>query len=257
MWAQPLVTDFNPLNNSYCYSRNVTGSFDPNDKTVSPIGMGTSGDIAATETDLTYLIRFQNTGNGPAVNIVVKDTLSTNVDVNTFEMLGSSHNYNLEILPSNILKWKFNNIMLPDSNSNEPGSHGYIQYRIKRTNNNTPGTQIKNTAYIYFDFNEPVVTNTAINTIETVTGIKTSFLNNDEWTVYPNPSTGGLYIVNNKSVKEISLLQILNSIGQTVFEETITSNYKNIDLGKLNNGVYFVKIASDKQSVIKRVVLSR
>lgn len=257
MWAQPLVTDFNPLNNTFCYSRNVTGSFDPNDKTVSPIGVGTSGDIAATETDLTYLIRFQNTGNGPAVNIVVKDTLSTNVDVNTFEMLGSSHNYNLEILPNNILKWKFNNIMLPDSNSNEPGSHGYIQYRIKRTNNNTPGTQIKNTAYIYFDFNEPVVTNTAINTIETVTGIKTSFLNNDEWTVYPNPSTGALYIVNNKSVKEISLLQILNSIGQTVFEETITSNYKNIDLSNLNNGVYFLKIASDKQSVIKRVVLSR
>ena len=27
-------------------------------------------------------------------------------------------------------------------------------------------------AYIYFDFNEPVVTNTAINTIETVTKIK-------------------------------------------------------------------------------------
>jgi hypothetical protein len=146
--------------------------------------------------------------------------------------------------------------MLPDSNSNEPGSHGYIQYRIKRTNNNTPGTQIKNTAYIYFDFNEPVVTNTAINTIETVTGIKTSFLNNDEWTVYPNPSTGVLNIVNNKSVKEISLLQILNSIGQIVFEETITSNYKNIDLSKLSNGVYFVKIVSDKQSVIKRVVLS-
>ena len=172
-------------------------------------------------------------------------------------MLGSSHNYNIEILPGNILKWKFNNIMLPDSNSNEPASHGYIQYRIKRNNNNTPGTQIKNTAYIYFDFNEPVVTNTAINTIETITGIKSTSSNNDEWNVYPNPSTGVLYIVNSSSVKEASQFQVINSIGQTVLEETINNNFKNIDLSKLNNGVYFVKITSDKSSTVKRIVLSK
>jgi len=257
MWAQPTVADLNYSDNSFCYQRTVTGSYDPNDKTVSPVGVGATGDIAASVTDLTYLIRFQNTGNGPAVNIFIKDTLSTNVDVNTFEMLGSSHNYIIDILPGNILRWKFNNIMLPDSNSNEPGSHGYVQYRIKRTNNNTPGTQIKNTAYIYFDFNEPIVTNTAINTIETITGIKSSSSNSDEWNVYPNPSTGVLYIVNSSSVKEESQIQVINSIGQTVLEETITSNYKNIDLSKLNNGVYFVKITSDKSSTVKRIVLSK
>lgn len=257
MYAEPNTADLNYANNTYCYQRAVTGSFDPNDKTVNPIGVGPNGEIAANVTDLNYLIRFQNTGNGPAVNIVVKDTLSPNVDINTFEMLGSSHNYNIEILPGNILKWKFNNIMLPDSNSNEPGSHGYIQYRIKRTNNNTPGTQIKNTAYIYFDFNEPVVTNTAINTIETITGITSQLSNNDGWNVYPNPSTGALYIVNSTTVKEESQIQVLNSIGQIVFEETISSNYKNIDLSKLNSGVYFVKITSDKNTTVKRVVLSK
>lgn len=257
MWAQPLVTDFNPLNNTYCYSRNVTGSFDPNDKTVSPIGVGMTGDIASSVTDLTYLIRFQNTGNGPAVNIVVKDTLSPNVDVNTFEMLGSSHNYNIEILSGNILKWKFNNIMLPDSNSNEPGSHGYIQYRIKRNTNNIPGTQIKNTAYIYFDFNEPVVTNTAINTIETITGISSQINSNDGWNVYPNPSTGALYIVNSSVSKESSQVQVLNAMGQIILEEIINSNYKNMDLSKLNNGVYFVKITSKNNSIVKRVILKK
>lgn len=257
MWAQPTVADLNYPDNSFCYQRTVTGSYDPNDKTVSPVGVGATGDIAASVTDLTYLIRFQNTGNGPAVNIFIKDTLSTNVDVNTFEMLGSSHNYIIDILPGNILRWKFNNIMLPDSNSNEPGSHGYVQYRIKRTNNNTPGTQIKNTAYIYFDFNEPIVTNTAINTIETITGIKSSSSNSDEWNVYPNPSSGALYIVNSSSVKETSQVQVLNAIGQTVLEENISSNYKNMDLSKLNNGVYFVKIVSDKSSTVKRIVLSK
>ncbi|HRF99620.1 MAG TPA: T9SS type A sorting domain-containing protein [Bacteroidia bacterium] len=256
-YAQTSTTDFNPINNTYCYYRTVTGSFDPNDKTPNPVGVGSTGDIAASVTDLTYLIRFQNTGNGPAVNIVVKDTLSPNVDVNTFEMLGSSHNYNIEILPGNILKWKFNNIMLPDSNSNEPASHGYIQYRVKRNPVYEPGTQIKNTAYIYFDFNEPVVTNTAINTIAYVTDIKSSSSINDGWNVYPNPSTGALYIVNSSSVMETSQVQVLNAIGQVVLEETITSNYKNIDLSKLNNGVYFVKISSENNSIVKRVVLKK
>ncbi len=257
IFAQPNTTDLNYANNTYCYARMVTGSYDPNDKTPNPIGIGSTGDIAASVTDLTYLIRFQNTGNGPAVNIMVSDTLSSNVNLNTFEMLGASHNYNIDILPGNVLRWKFNNIMLVDSGTNEPASHGYIQYRIKRTANNTPGTQIKNTANIYFDFNAPVITNTAINTIETITGIHAQSINDNGWNVYPNPSNGVLYLVNSSMLKESGQIQVLNAIGQTVFEESMNGNYKNIDLSKLNNGIYFVKISSDKQSVIKRVVLSK
>lgn len=257
IFAQPTVTDLNYTNNTHCYTRMVTGSYDPNDKTPNPLGVGATGDIAASVTDLTYLIRFQNTGNGPAVNIKVTDTLSPNVNINTFEMLGASHNYNIDILPGNVLRWKFNNIMLVDSGTNEPASHGYIQYRIKRTANNTPGTQIKNTAYIYFDFNEPVITNTAINTIETITSINTQSSQENGWNVYPNPSTGALYIVNSSMLKESSQVQILNAIGQTVLDEIMNSNYKNIDLSKLNNGVYFIKISSDKQNTVKRIVLSK
>ncbi|MBC7383041.1 MAG: T9SS type A sorting domain-containing protein, partial [Bacteroidia bacterium] len=117
--------------------------------------------------------------------------------------------------------------------------------------------QIKNTAYIYFDFNAPVVTNTAINTIETITGIHSQSANENRWKVYPNPSTGALYIVNSSMLKESGQVQLLNAMGQIVLEESMNGNYKNIDLSKLNNGIYFVKISSDKQSVIKRVVLSK
>ena len=183
--------------------------------------------------------------------------LSDKLDINTLEITGASHNYIIDVIEGNVLRWKFNNIMLADSGSNQAASHGWIDYRIKQKTSNQIGDVIKNTAYIYFDFNAPVVTNTAINTIETITGIKSSFSANDEWNVYPNPSTGVLYIVNSSVLKEASQIQVINSIGQTVLEETITSNYKNLDLSKLNNGVYFVKNVSDKQSVIKRVVLSK
>lgn len=257
-YVKPNILDFDYTNNNDCYSRIVTGAFDPNDKSVSPVGLGVNGNIAVTETDLTYLIRFQNTGNGPAVNIVIKDTLSPNVNVATFEMLNASHNYNIDILPGNVLRWKFNNIMLPDSHSNNVGSHGYIQYRIRRTNNNIPGTQIKNTAYIYFDFNAPIVTNTAINTISTVTGINFQNNNDNQWLVYPNPSSGLLNLVNNNiAVDSKSQIAVVNTVGQIAYEEYINSNYKTLDISKLNNGIYFLRIISDKQTVVKRIVLSR
>lgn len=257
MYATTSITDFNPSNNISCYQRMVTGSFDPNDKSVSPVGMGTNGGILETETDLTYLIRFQNTGNGPAVNIVVKDSISQNLDIKYLRMLSSSHNYNIEILEGSVIKWKFNNIMLPDSGSNEPDSHGYIQYSIKRTNNNVIGTEVKNTALIYFDFNEPIITNTTLNTIVSPLGITEANKNKGTWLIYPNPNNGTLYLNNNSSLSEENEIQILNTIGQTVYYEATTSNHKTIDLNNFNNGIYFVKVTSTHQTSVRKIILSK
>ncbi|MBK7970889.1 MAG: hypothetical protein IPK08_19305 [Bacteroidetes bacterium] len=42
------------------------------------------------------------------------------------------------------------NINLPDSNANEPASHGFISYRIKPLSTLTAGTEFTNLAAIYF-----------------------------------------------------------------------------------------------------------
>lgn len=256
-WIQTSAPDFYPQNNVGCYQRLVTGSFDPNDKSVSPVGVGANGGILASETDLTYLIRFQNTGNGPAHFIVVRDSLSPNLDVSTLQMLSASHSYSLQILESNVLKWRFDNIMLPDSGSNEPGSHGYIQYRIKRTNNNAIGTEIKNTAYIYFDFNEPVITNTTLNTIIIPTSVSTINKEDHNWLVYPNPNNGVLYITNTAQENKETEIQIMNAIGDVIYYDAISQKTKTLDLSKYSNGVYFIKLTSDKQTSVQRIVLSK
>lgn len=248
IFAQPTITDLNNANNITYYQRIVTGSFDPNDKTVSPVGVGTNGEIPVSVTDLTYLIQFQNTGNGPAVNIEVKDTLSSNVDVSTFQMLTTSHNYNIDILPGNVIRWKFNNIMLPDSNSNEPASHGYIQYRIKRNSNNTPGTQIKNTAYIYFDFNSPVITNTATNMIELLSGIHSSAFSDKEMFVYPNPTNTFLNVIDKQNQFKNCTIEMENYLGQVVFTAPFTSQ---MDLSNLASGMYFLTL---KDKSIKKTI---
>src|SRR5215207_7104874 len=64
----------NLANNSDSVSTTVTGSFDPNDISVSPLGFDTEGYITNDEL-LKYSIRFQNTGNDTAFTVVVVDTL--------------------------------------------------------------------------------------------------------------------------------------------------------------------------------------
>jgi uncharacterized repeat protein (TIGR01451 family) len=53
----------------------LVGSFDPNDKQGFPVGYG-SDRLVAPNTDIEYLVRFQNTGTAPARRVVVRDTLS-------------------------------------------------------------------------------------------------------------------------------------------------------------------------------------
>ena len=64
-----------------------------------------------------------------------------------------------------MLVFNFPNINLPDSNSNEPGSHGYVQFKIRAKNNIVIGDVLSNTANIYFDFNAPIITNTTNNAV--------------------------------------------------------------------------------------------
>ncbi len=140
------------------------GSYDPNDKNGSPEGLG--NDFRIYEgTELTYHIRFQNTGTDTAFHIVVLDTLPAELDIETFQPGLSSHDYEWEILSDNILKFTFEYIMLPDSNVNETASHGFIRFDINPYESLPIGTMIKNEAAIYFDYNLPIITNTKLYTV--------------------------------------------------------------------------------------------
>lgn len=151
--------DLNTLNNTRHLQQITTGSYDPNDKQES--GAGALHPSAISKGDyLTYTIRFQNTGTDTAFNIVVKDTLSTNTDPASFEMIGVSHPYTLAVKNGNIFTWTFKNILLVDSIRNEPLSHGFITYRVKPKISLVLKDSIHNSASIYFDFNLPVLTNT-------------------------------------------------------------------------------------------------
>ena len=152
------VSDDVTSNDTTVYEPLVTGSYDPNDKLVSYQGAYTEGYVYDT-TNFEYTIRFQNTGTDTAFNILVTDPISSHLDLSTLKMLDASHNYEMTIVGDTI-KWFFPNILLADSFVNEPLSHGFIRFTIDQKENNEQGSLIENTAYIYFDFNDPIITNT-------------------------------------------------------------------------------------------------
>lgn len=156
------VNDRNPSWHRLCEPN--TGSYDPNDKHGYPIGVGEDHRILPGQ-PIEYRIRYQNTGTDTAFTVVIRDTLDASLDPFSIVMGASSHTYNWQLEGPGILKFTFNNIHLPDSNVNWEGSQGFIRFRISQKPNLPLGTQIRNRAGIYFDFNDPVITNETMHTI--------------------------------------------------------------------------------------------
>lgn len=160
----PVEGGFTPSNDTSRLKQIVTGAYDPNDKTETNGGVITPEQVSSGEY-LNYLIRFQNTGTDTAFTVIVRDTLSNMLDWSSLQMISSSHAYNLQIKDGNKLSWYFDNILLVDSNRNEPDSHGYIAFRIRPVSTLQVGDTVKNAAGIYFDYNLPVQTNTEKTTV--------------------------------------------------------------------------------------------
>lgn len=237
-------------NNTYCQTSIVIGSYDPNDKTMFLNGVQSDSTIYETDETLDYVIRFQNTGTAPAQNIYILDTIQSTLDLSTFEFRASSHPCNVSILEGNVLKFNFPMIMLPDSTNNEPESHGFVSYRIKQSASNTLGTVINNTAYIYFDFNEPVVTNT---TFDEIVIDDLGLMENNQINVklYPNPTSGLLNISSDGIIEEVKLFQ---ANGQQIMTVNFDNQNSTIDLGSISEGIYFIEITTQNNRTIKRIL---
>ena len=149
---------------TFGYRSELRCAYDPNDKLVTPSGVS-DNNLTLMEEELIYTIRFQNTGNDTAFNVLITDTLSQHLDWNSFRPITSSHAVNTYLKDDGVVEFHFDDIMLPDSIVNEPRSHGFVIYGIRPNADLPDATPVENTAYIYFDFNPAIVTNTTQNTM--------------------------------------------------------------------------------------------
>ena len=250
--ALATITSITPecvlANNSAHDCHYIVGSCDPNGKEVASQNSITNGyvkqeDINATDT-LTYIIHFQNTGNDTAFTVVVRDTLSSYLDAASVETLAASHTYTFRIYGHGICEWTFNNILLTDTITNELESHGFVKFKVNQTSGNPLGTEIKNDAAIWFDYNFPVKTNTTLNTIPLITGVENISASAFSNVFFPNPfiNEATLKISTADKIKNATL-KLYDLFGhETRIISGINSNEIKIERENLQSGIYFYRL---------------
>lgn len=163
----PTLDDLYSFNNTFTWTKEATLSFDPNDKQEFTGETNFGGAIYNPEDSiLFYQIQFQNEGTDTAFTVVIKDVLDDNLDMTSIRQGVSTHDYEMSFEGSNTLVFTFNDIQLPHKAVDEEGSKGYVTFSIRLNPDLPIGTEIKNDAGIYFDFNAPIITNEVVNIIE-------------------------------------------------------------------------------------------
>ncbi len=233
----------NLTNNSAFHTRTVTASFDPNDKIATTSSQGSDALYFIDQDEwIDYTIRFQNTGTDTAFTVVITDTLPQTLDPATLEMGPRSHNCIAQMAGQGIMRFIFTNIQLPDSSMNEPASHGLVQFRIRPHLPVGAGSVIENTANIYFDFNDPVITEPSMLVAE----FSTSVLPNSYVTgleVFPNPTNGSFTVRSPHS--SIRSVQLLSADGRLIMQEQSAGGASiMIDATSLAPGTYIVVTTS-------------
>ena len=239
--------DETPNDNESDLKQVVVGSFDPNDKTCL------EGDTITTDmvgSYVTYLIRFENTGDYYAENIVVVDMIDTErFEISTLTPLQSSHDYVTRITEGNKVEFIFENIMLPGMPSED--RYGYVAFKIKTKATLQVDDSFSNTAAIYFDFNHPIITNEAITTVTILDTPNFDF--NANIRLYPNPTSDVLHI---EPINSITLrsIEVYNILGQrVVFVPNVQEN-ASFNVSRLGSGTYTVKVTTDKGAAYSKFI---
>lgn len=243
--------DQTPENNTDSDPGVVLGSFDPNDKRVSPEELTPEQLMGGARVE--YTIRFQNTGTFPAQRVVITDTLRTDLVHSSLQFHSSSHPCSW-YLAHGVLYVIHDPIFLPDSTTDEPRSHGHVRFTIKPSALLLVGDRVENTANIFFDFNSAVITEPADFIIQSPTSI--AQIENSEILAYPDPFTTEVTIYFEEPFTTLDRLEFIDALGRVL--RTAQGNGSHILVlprGELSNGVYFVQMirAGGKKAVVRLV----
>lgn len=221
------------------------GSYDPNDKQAFPIGFQEPHYIDKDRT-LEYYVRFQNTGNDTAFFVLLRDSISENLDLSTLVINGSSHNYSVEIREGRVLTFIFDDILLPDSTTNLEASQGFVSFSIQPYEDLKEGTRITNEVDIFFDFNPPIRTNEVFHTIG-LTPILTTVkkINSDKFSlsVYPNPVAqfGELNVAGN-ALMQNAHFQIISMEGKVLVNDHLQNGKTQLNSHIFTHGMYLIRV---------------
>jgi hypothetical protein len=162
----------------------------------------------------------------------------------------------MDIQSNNTIDFRFDNINLPDSASNEAESHGWFVFEVDPLPGLPNNTLVDNSVEIYFDYNLPVVTDTVFNTyidnIDCFLGLEQ--LEEDSFLIYPNPSNGMFTIDFGKEVSNADLRVYSIEGKEVVNVEGVSGAKIELDMTDKPNGIYWINIIGDVNGGRKLVI---
>ncbi len=235
----------------------VLNSCDPNSKEVIPEGELSQAFIN-NQDYLYYTIHYQNLGTAPANMIRIQDLLDADLDLGTLEVTGASKPSVMTFTNPNRLEFMIYNANLPPASVNEPGSHGFVAFRIRPKSGLQPGTMISNGARIYFDFNAPILTNIVYNNIPAPTGIQQVENSFFHVSLYPNPASD-IVMLELTSDRAVPVsLQLYDVMGKKISDQEmkLISGFNQFELPvkQLSTGIYFLRLSNEHSTFETKII---
>ncbi|TXF88307.1 T9SS type A sorting domain-containing protein [Neolewinella aurantiaca] len=245
-------TEFAPEDNTSELTDALVGSYDPNDITVDETILAPS--MASAGQVLNYRIRFQNTGTYPAETVVVRNDIDPGLLLGSIKDIATSHSYEIEVENDRTLAFVFNNIMLADSSRDEAASHGYITYSILVDEDVAVGDSILNQAAIYFDYNDPIITNEVATVIEIPIATRDPAVQL-AGLLYPNPIRRGESL-SFRIDSPAGTLTVCDQLGRRVKHLSVFHpNTQQLTTRDWEPGVYFINFASSAGRAGMKVIV--
>jgi hypothetical protein len=163
-----------------------------------------------------------------------------------------------------VARFEFSNINMEPAIAEDVRTHGMVTYSIEQLPGLTPGTQIRNRASIYMDYNAPVLTNSTLNTIgatgpvatTTITGTTVSGL-----MVYPNPAASSFHAVVSSEQATAATLTVTDITGRTVTQRAVTlvkgAQTITTDISHLAPGMYLVNVLANGRVYTQKLSVVR
>ena len=133
-------------------------------------------------------------------------------------------------------------------------SHGFVNFKIDQQFNNALGSVILNSAAIYFDFNEPVITNTTFHTVGEKLLVRVQpDLSPDQTKqiilAYPNPTKDVAHFKLQNDLEGTLEFQLFDAQGRVLRQKNIKLENYQFNRRDLPAGIYFYRFEQDGRNI--------
>ena len=234
------VTEFAEDDADYFVSidcQESTNTPTPNTVTGHPKGYGPQFEITS-HTDLTYLIYFKNVTPTTLTSLVIRDSLSENLDIISVQPGASSHPYDFSLTEQNIVLFSFDNVSIP------PNGEGFVKFRVSQKPNNPVATQIINSAEIIMG-QTAIATNSTLHTVGgdderlfVMVDVNNPINENIKLDVFPNPFLTEVTIQVKDYPSTDLRLRLYGINGSVLIDQSTTTGIFQLSRSSISKGVY-------------------